>query len=558
MSAERPSSTNDDEETRDGCELQGCFCPHEGLVQQSSLEFREQVRDLLRGRLRVASIILFAAFFGFLIRDLLVTGDLVYQGLWVQVAHIVVTLVEAAFVVLLCRRCRPTIFKLRAVELVMFLLPAVYLTVRQYLFFTRFAAETVQVGEYQFLSSAIPWILLLVIYGIFIPNTWQRAAVVVTLFAITPAATAFWAAAEVPMLRGALSFGTLSFHGLQMALASVVAVYGSHRFGALRREAFDARKVGVYTLRRLLGSGGMGEVYLAEHQLLKRQCAVKLIRPDRAGDAAALARFESEVQSTARLTHPNTVEIYDYGVTEHSVFFYVMEFLPGLSLQEIVDRTGPMSAARVIYLLRQVCSALAEAHRTGLIHRDIKPGNIFAAERGGLFDFAKLLDFGLVKSTGLGDSDVHLTREGVVLGSPLYAAPETAMGNFEVDARTDIYSLGATSYFLLTGRPVFSGDKALQIVFAHAKESPVPPSRVRPEIPADLEAIVLKCLAKSPDDRFQTVSELEAALAETTDADGWDTHAAERWWRESADFTVRRSDDQVDEYAVTAVGGTSV
>jgi serine/threonine-protein kinase len=558
MSAERTSAANDDEATRDGCELQGCFCPHEGLVQQSSLEFRQQVRDLLRARLRLASIILLTAFLGFLVRDLVASGDLLYQGFWVQVAHIAVTLVEGAFAVVLCRRCQPTTFKLRTIELVMFLLPAAYLAARQYLFYTREPAGTAELAAYQFIANSIPWIMLLVIYGMFIPNLWRRAAAVVALLALAPFATALIASREMPLMREALSWGTLSFHGLQMAMACVVAVYGSHKLGALRREAFDAKKVGVYSLKRLLGSGGMGEVYLAEHQLLKRPCAVKLIRPDRAGDAAALARFESEVQSTARLTHPNTVEIYDYGVTEHGVFFYVMEFLPGLSLQEIVDRTGPMPPARVVHLLRQVCSALAEAHRSGLIHRDIKPGNIFAAERGGLYDFAKLLDFGLVKSTGFGDSDVHVTREGIVLGSPLYSAPETAMGHYEVDSRTDIYSLGATAYFLLTGRPVFPGDKALQIVFAHAKESPTPLTHVRRDVPADLEAIVLRCLAKSPEERFQTVTDLEEALSDTADADGWDTHAAERWWRESADFTARRPVERVDEFAVTAVGGTSL
>ena len=557
MSAERTSAANDDQATRDGCELQGCFCPHEGLMQQSSLEFRQQVRDLLRARLRLASIILLTAFLGFLVRDLVASGDLLYQGLWVQVAHIAVTLVEAAFVVVLCRRCQPTTFKLRTIELVMFLLPAGYLAARQYLFYTREPAGTAELAAYQFIANSIPWIMLLVIYGMFIPNAWRRAAAVVALLALAPFATALIASREMPLMREALSWGTLSFHGLQMAMACVVAVYGSHKLGALRREAFDAKKVGVYSLKRLLGSGGMGEVYLAEHQLLKRPCAVKLIRPDRAGDAAALARFESEVQSTARLTHPNTVEIYDYGVTEHGVFFYVMEFLPGLSLQEIVDRTGPMPPARVVYLLRQVCSALGEAHRTGLIHRDIKPGNIFAAERGGLYDFAKLLDFGLVKSTGFGDSDVHVTREGIVLGSPLYSAPETALGNYEVDSRTDIYSLGATAYFLLTGRPVFPGDKALQIVFAHAKESPTPLTHIRRDVPADLEAIVLRCLAKSPEDRFQTAADLEEALRDTADADGWDTHLAERWWRESADFTARRPPERVDEYAVTAVGTTA-
>jgi serine/threonine-protein kinase len=230
-----------------------------------------------------------------------------------------------------------------------------------------------------------------------------------------------------------------------------------------------------------------------------------------------------------------------------------MEYLPGLSLQEIVDRTGPMPAARVVYLLRQVCSALAEAHRTGLIHRDIKPGNIFAAERGGLYDFAKLLDFGLVKSTGFGDEGLQITREGIVLGSPLYAAPETTMGHTEVDPRTDIYSLGATAYFLLTGRPVFTGEKPLQIVFAHAKEPPRPIAELRRDVPLELEGVVMRCLAKSPEDRYQTVDELDAALAEAVDGRGWDSRAAAEWWRESADFTARRPPEPVDEYGVTAV-----
>jgi serine/threonine-protein kinase len=551
MSAERPSSETDALATREGGTPLHCFCPHEGLVQHSSLEFREQVRDLLRSRLRFASIIILVAFVAHFVRELLFAHDILARGMYAP--HLAVMLVEGAIVAILCRRCRPSLLKLRVIEVVMFLLPAVYLVFRLRHTYIASPPDSTQMAAYQFLGSAVPWILLLLIYGTFIPNYWRRAAAVIALMAAGPTVTGLLAVRDVPHLREALSVDTLSFHALQMAVAGFIAVYGSHRFGALRREAFDAKKVGVYTLRRLLGSGGMGEVYLAEHRLLKRTCAVKLIRPDRAGDAAAIARFESEVQSTARLTHPNTVEIYDYGVTEHGVFYYVMEYLPGLSLQEIVDRTGPMPAARVVYLLRQVCSALAEAHRTGLIHRDIKPGNIFAAERGGLHDFAKLLDFGLVKSTGFGDEGLQITREGIVLGSPLYAAPETTMGHTEVDPRTDIYSLGATAYFLLTGRPVFTGEKPLQIVFAHAKEPPRPISELRRDVPLELEGVVMRCLAKSPEDRYQTVEELEEALAEAADARNWDAHAAAEWWRESADFTARRAPEPVDEYGVTAV-----
>jgi serine/threonine-protein kinase len=204
-----------------------------------------------------------------------------------------------------------------------------------------------------------------------------------------------------------------------------------------------------------------------------------LIRRDRESDAGTIARFQNEVQATARLTHPNTVEIYDYGITDNGTFFYVMEFLPGLSVQELVERSGPLPAGRVIHLLRQVCSALAEAHRAGLIHRDIKPGNIFAAERGGIHDFAKLLDFGLVKSTGGSADNIQHTRDGVVVGSPLYAAPEAALGEGTVDERVDQYSLGATAYFMLTGRPVFPGTRALDIVVAHARDLPLPASVCR-------------------------------------------------------------------------------
>ena len=274
----------------------------------------------------------------------------------------------------------------------------------------------------------------------------------------------------------------------------------------------------------------MGEVHLAEHQLLKRPCAIKLIRPEKADDATAIARFETEVQATAGLTHANTVEIYDFGYTQDGTFYYAMEFLPGMDLQVLVDKTGPMPAARVVHFLQQVSSALGEAHRAGLIHRDIKPGNIFATERGGVLDVAKLLDFGLVKSLDTPDSSPEITIEGAVIGSPMYAPPERVLGESEPDARGDIYSLGATAYFLLTGRPVFRGDKVLKVLFAHANESPLPPSELRPDVPTDVEAVIMQCLAKNPDQRFQTAEELEAALQATTCSTEWtQQHAHESW-----------------------------
>jgi serine/threonine-protein kinase len=285
----------------------------------------------------------------------------------------------------------------------------------------------------------------------------------------------------------------------------------------------------------------MGEVYLAEHQLLKRPCAIKVIRPGKADDPKVLARFEREVRATAGLSHWNTVEIFDYGRTEDGTFYYVMEYLPGFSLSELVERYGPLPPARVVYLLRQTCDALREAHAAGLIHRDIKPGNIFAAQRGGVYDVAKLLDFGLAKPL-MSSESLQLTQEGAITGSPLYMSPEQALGEVEPDARGDIYSLGAVAYFLLTGSPPFDGDKPMKVLLAHAHEEVVPPSHVRPEIPADLEQIVLRCLAKGPEDRFQTVNSLGQALSECEIAGDWSREHAARWWYET-------------EHALAAAGG---
>jgi serine/threonine-protein kinase len=307
-------------------------------------------------------------------------------------------------------------------------------------------------------------------------------------------------------------------------------VYGTHTINSLRNEAFEARQFGQYRLCRRIGSGGMGEVYLAEHQMMKRPCAIKLIRPGKANDPHALARFEREVRATAKLSHWNTIEIFDYGRTDDGTFYYVMEYLPGLTLAELVEKHGPMSPARAIHLLQQTCDALAEAHSHGLIHRDIKPGNIFSAERGGVHDVVKLLDFGLAKPIEAGSESVQLTQEGSIAGSPLYMSPEQALGDSEPDARSDIYSLGAVAYFLLTGVPPFDGDRPIKIILAHAHQAVVPPSRLRAEIAPDLEQVVLRCLAKNPADRFQHVLALRQALSECAAAGRWSHGDAAKWW----------------------------
>jgi serine/threonine-protein kinase len=314
----------------------------------------------------------------------------------------------------------------------------------------------------------------------------------------------------------------------------VLAVFGSRHIELLRREANEARRLGQYRLTKRLGSGGMGEVYLAEHLLLRRPCAVKLIRPERVSDPRSLLHFEQEVQSTATLTHPNTVEIYDYGRAEDGTFYYVMEFLPGMSLAEIVSRHGPLSPERAVSLLLQVCGALGEAHAIGLIHRDVKPGNIMACIRGGVYDVAKLLDFGLVEARGGGNAGQDLTFERGLAGTPAYMSPEQAAGRERLDARSDLYSLGAVAYCLLTGHPPFVRENMLQVLAAHGDDPPVFPDHLQRELPADLQALVLRCLEKDPDDRFADAASLEQALSACGCAGRWTREKAARWWQEHA------------------------
>jgi serine/threonine-protein kinase len=288
--------------------------------------------------------------------------------------------------------------------------------------------------------------------------------------------------------------------------------------------------LGQYRLKEKLGAGGMGEVYLAEHRLLKRPCAVKLIRPERAGDPQFLRRFEREVRATALLDHPGVVAVYDYGHAADGTFYYVMEYLSGLGLDRLVERHGPLPPALAAHLLRQLCAALRAAHGRGLVHRDIKPSNVIVCPGGGPHDRAKLLDFGLVRD-GAAEGDAKLTRLGAVVGTPDFMAPEQAEGAAPVDARGDLYSLGALAYFLLTARPPFERATAMQTMLAHLRDPVSPPSALTPGTPADLEAVVLRCLAKRPDERYRDADAVARALAACACAGEWTEEAAAAWWQ---------------------------
>ena len=298
----------------------------------------------------------------------------------------------------------------------------------------------------------------------------------------------------------------------------------------LRQTVREARRLGPYTLVEKIGEGGMGAVYRASHALLKRPTAIKILPPQRAGEMD-LARFEREVQMTSQLTSPHTVSVYDYGRTPDGLFYYAMEFLDGIDLEELVRRDGPMPPARVVHVLRQVCEALGEAHRAGLIHRDVKPANILLCERGGRYDVVKVVDFGLVKRITGGEPGV--TIENMAPGTPHYMAPESLRSPDRIDARSDVYSLGATAYFLLTGKPVFEGSLGEVLAQLLKDPPPAPSARLGRNLPARIDALVLAALAKNPDERPESVEAFAAGLMEAAAADGdvWTAARAEAWWR---------------------------
>jgi hypothetical protein len=319
--------------------------------------------------------------------------------------------------------------------------------------------------------------------------------------------------------------------GVALSTVASAVLYG------LRREVQAARQLGQYTLGEKLGEGGMGEVFRAQHALLKRPTAIKLLSKTTAMDG--LARFEREAQLTAQLTHPSSVVVHDYGRTSDGILYYAMEYLDGIDLEQLMEIDGSQPAARVIHILRQVCGSLSEAHGLGLIHRDIKPANLYLVRRSHDPDFVKVLDFGLVKD--LGGSAIGLTGMGGRLGTPLYMSPEAVAAPSGLDARSDLYSVGATAYRLLTGSPVFEGSTPVEVWGHTVHSKPVPPSeRLRASVPADLEAVVLRCLAKAPADRYATADELIAALDACGDARAWTADRARAWWAARETAIARR------------------
>jgi hypothetical protein len=324
-------------------------------------------------------------------------------------------------------------------------------------------------------------------------------------------------------LLGLLAFGAV--------VLQVFLVIVDRQQQALRRARVEGKQLGQYTLQEKLGQGGMGQVYKAKHAMLRRPVAVKLLDPDRTSPEA-VARFEREVQMTSELAHPNTIAIYDYGRTPEGVFYYVMEYLDGLPLDKLVARHGVLPEGRVIHILAQVCGSLNEAHGIGLVHRDIKPANIILNRRGGQADVVKVLDFGLVKAMD-NEKATALTAANAITGTPQYLSPEAIDRPDSVDSRSDLYAVGAVGYFLLTGKPVFEGASVVELIHRVSRD-PVPSiaSRRGSPVSHDLEAVLMRCLAKKPGDRFASADLLLDALLACQAAGRWTRHDAEAWWRE--------------------------
>jgi eukaryotic-like serine/threonine-protein kinase len=387
------------------------------------------------------------------------------------------------------------------------------------------------------LSFVAVWTLL---FNVVVP-TLPRYAVLAALASVTSvpvmvivAITTFGPAIDVIENAGGI-FQAFVFPYL---LVVIMAYVGARVVYALGKEVSRARELGSYRLVQRLGVGGMGEVWKADHRLLARPAAIKLIRASRPGDTPGAVsddmrrRFEREAQVIARLRSPHTVTLFDFGVADDGAFYYVMELLEGLDADTVVKRFGAMPAERVVWVLRQICHSLSEAESCGLVHRDIKPANIFLCRYGEDHDFVKVLDFGIAKAANeTSMAETALTVVNVIRGTPAFIAPEQALGGVDLDSRADIYSTGCVAFWLLTGELVFTAATPMKLLMAHAHSAPEPPSaKTELPIPPELDALVLSCLAKDREQRPASARELLERLDAVKLETPWNEERARAWW----------------------------
>jgi serine/threonine-protein kinase len=396
--------------------------------------------------------------------------------------------------------------------------------------------------ENQILQVLLALIVTVMIRAILVPSRPVRTMVLTALAFVPTVIVCILRHAPTDLLPGFTAAYQKQYMTLNTVLWSVLgttlATITSRVTYGLRRQVAEANELGQYVLEEKIGGGGMGEVWRARHRLLIRPAAIKLIRPQVSGDSL-LRRFEREARATAALRSPHTVQLYDFGATDDGRLYYVMELLDGLDLDTLVRQYGPLPPERAVHVMRQVCSSLQDAHGNGLVHRDIKPANVVMSRAGTTFDFAKVLDFGLVKldtagpevSGAAGPSDVKLTTEGSTSGTPAFMAPEVVLGAAETDHRVDLYALGCVGYWLLTGKLIFEGRNAVEVMFHHAHTPPPRPStRSELPIPAPLEELIMECLEKEPARRPSTAGAVSNRLDAVSLESPWTAERAERWW----------------------------
>jgi hypothetical protein len=403
------------------------------------------------------------------------------------------------------------------------------------------------------LMVPIPMAMVVMLRAAVIPSPPWLSALVALVWGgvMTWCSVLGWENVEViiPRQRFEPSMVPLVLNAIATVGLAFVAGVISRVVHGLQAKVREAMQLGQYTLESKIGEGGMGAVYRARHAMLRRPTAVKLLPPARSSEQA-IARFEREVQETSRLTHPNTVAIFDYGRTSDGVFYYAMEYLDGISLQDLVEMIGPLPADRTIHILRQAADARAEAPAMRLVHRDVKPDNIVLCERGGIADVVKVLDFGLVKDVDA-PADAKLSIASRIQGTPLYMAPEALTDPDAVDGRSDLYSLGAVAYYVLTGETPFGGT-VVEVFGHHLHTRPQRPSDRRGEpIERGIEEIVMRCLEKRPEDRFESAASLGDALQGCVDAEGWTRRRARAWWEENRSRIASRRDRGLEPSSMT-------
>ena len=517
------------------------FCPMAGVVSgDASAHFAADTQGVLRFRLKVVAVLMLAASSLFMLRGLLLA-----DVPWFAEQLFPLVVVGGACAVLFSRR-QLSLGRLRLVELVMFATVALHLFAVNYLITVQFVSEgrtaPIVGALYRF---ALGYFALITVYGMFIPNTWRRTAAVTAPMVLAPALLTAVLKVTNPAFRdqfhAAVSSEDITYAGLLLLFGALIATVGAHIIHRIRSDAMQAREMGLYQLEEKIASGGMGDVWRARHRMLTRPAAIKTIRPEVIGAASSTAvkRFEREAQATAALSSPHTVELYDFGVTDDGTFYYVMEYLDGLDLETLIKQFGPQPPERVVHVLRQAASSLAEAHAQRLVHRDIKPSNLHLSSAGLELDWLKVLDFGLVKRRSPEPAaGVSLTSEQATTGTPAFMPPEVALGDREVDARTDIYALGCVAYWLLTGKLVFESTSPMELIVDHVKTRPMPPSqRAGGAIPSGLDELVMRCLEKDPADRPQSMLEVARSLDELEQVEpgeAWTQARAAGWWQQNA------------------------